>query len=77
MLEGLVSRVRDLLEERKFLEIKKLLPPHPEDNVSPAKDIHDDITDDFCVMSYCPKEGDYCGKCNLSLRGWKDMSSLP
>ncbi len=52
-------------------------PPHPEDNVSPAKDKHDNINDDFCVMSYCPKEGDYCGKCNLSIRGWKDVKNLP
>jgi len=52
-------------------------PPSPENNVSPAKDKHDVITDDFCLMSYCPMEGDYCGKCNLSIRGWKDIKNLP
>ena len=38
---------------------------------------HDAIADGYCVMSYCPMEGHYCGKCTLGLRGWTDVVHLP
>ncbi|MCG7853662.1 MAG: hypothetical protein MIO92_14180, partial [Methanosarcinaceae archaeon] len=49
-------------------------PPDPD---AGATTIHDDIADGFCVMSYCPMEGHFCGKCNLSLRGWRNINTLP
>jgi hypothetical protein len=31
---------------------------------------------DYCIMGYLPCSGDFCGRCNLKLRGW-DTSSIP
>lgn len=39
--------------------------------------IHDAVADGWCVMTYLPCEGDLCGKCILSLRGWRKIKDLP
>ncbi len=49
-------------------------PPKP---APTATDIHDIIADGYCLMTYVPMEGHYCGKCILSLRGWHKIKDLP
>ncbi|MBN1511534.1 MAG: hypothetical protein JXB13_05925, partial [Phycisphaerae bacterium] len=51
-------------------------PPNPSDTPDSRK-IHDTTGDGYCVMTYLPCEGDFCGRCALTLRGWKDIRNIP
>ena len=51
---------------------------HAPPNPAPKKtDVHDNIKDGYCVMTYETTEGVYCGKCLLAVQGWKNIKKLP